>query len=111
MSMTMVHMKQKWRADPRGLGWTVETDVPRGGPFFYVARTYPALPGDDTGELTARMIAESHNREVEVVDVLEDMLVMMKDLLNGYPEKELHKRPNNVLSQADALVERMRKEM
>ena len=61
----MEHMRMRWRAEYSDFdgSWNVVTD--EDGYPWYVASTAANLPGDPSGELTARAICDEHNAALE----------------------------------------------
>jgi hypothetical protein len=59
----MEHMAMRWGVRqemlPEGLRWTIHTETEQGP--YYMGAVPRNLPGDPTGERTARAIAEAHN--------------------------------------------------
>jgi hypothetical protein len=59
----MDHMGERWaaRKNEQDCAWDIITDDTNDSDFFYIASTLGTLPGDPTGELTARAIVKAHN--------------------------------------------------
>mgnify|MGYP000847565861 CR=1 FL=1 len=65
MSEAMEHVRMRWVPEysEDDDAWVVVTEC-RGDPWF-VCQIVPHLPGDDSGELTAKAICDAHNAALE----------------------------------------------
>lgn len=78
--------------------------------------TYSIGSGDDiiatsTSESLARFTVCAHNLMptlLEAVEALEKMRTSFEDLLNGYPERELHEPYQVTLNRAHSILEKLK---
>ena len=77
-----------------------------------VAQTGHGLPTRQSDEniANAQFIALAHNNMpalLEAVEALEKMKASFEDLLNGYPERELHEPYQVTLNRANSILEKL----